>query len=256
MAMWNRFKRMVRSNVNRLKADPDPLVRGVGGSLSKLDENLVTLKAHLRVLETQVERLRRREVELDALVQASEAHGATTKAITHQTELFEVRRQLASKEADLTQTQSALERAMAVKAAYREVTDDAKTTPVSQPGAEPAATASPPPAAPRAATPEEVEAWEAEASPPADPSIQIRVQPRGSKKTIGEGDSGPVSALNLEESREIASKTLGEQASLPAAQPASGESLLDELEKLGKLRESGALTDEEFARAKRRLLGG
>lgn len=252
MAMWNRFKRMVRSNVGRLKSDPDPLVRGVSGSLSKLDENLVTLKAHLRLLESQIQRLRRRQAELAALVQASEAHAATTKALTHQTDLLEVQRQLASKEADLEQTQSALERALAVKAAYREVTQDAKGT---APTAE-----SPRPAlgVPQVASPEDVAAWEAKhaTQAPQAGGLEIRVQPRGPRKTIGEGDSGPV-PVPLDESREIAPKTLGEPelTQQDAPKSASGESLLEELEKLGKLRESGALTDEEFTRAKRRLLG-
>lgn len=254
MAMWNRFKRMVRSNVGRLKSDPDPLVRGVSGSLSKLDENLVTLKAHLRLLESQIQRLRRRQAELTALVQASEAHAATTKALTHQTDLLEVQRQLASKEADLEQTQSALERALAVKAAYREVTQEAK-------GAAPTAEAAPQASSnvPAVASPEDVAAWEAEhasGSAPDAAGLEIRVQPRGPRKTIGEGDSGPVT-VPLDESREIAPKTLGEPELTQQASPksASGESLLEELEKLGKLRESGALTDEEFTRAKRRLLG-
>jgi len=254
MAMWNRFKRMVRSNVGRLKSDPDPLVRGVSGSLSKLDENLVTLKAHLRLLESQIQRLRRREAELSALVQASEAHAATTKALTHQTDLLEVQRQLASKEADLEQTQSALERALAVKAAYREVTQEAK-------GSAPTAEAPQPSSSvPAVASPEDVAAWEAEHAsgdaPEAAGGLEIRVQARGPRKTIGEGDSGPVT-VPLDESREIAPKTLGEPELTQQDSPnsASGESLLEELEKLGKLRESGALTDEEFTRAKRRLLG-
>ncbi|MEZ6185695.1 MAG: SHOCT domain-containing protein [Planctomycetota bacterium] len=252
MAMWNRFKRMVKSNVNRLRADPDPLVRGLGGSQDKLDENLVTLKAHLRVLEKQIERLQRREAELAALVQASAAHAATTKALTHETELLEVRRQLAEKQADLQQTQAALERAQAVKAAYREVLDE-------KPAVGPAPSVAPPsapPSAGAAASAEAVAAWEAEqnAAPRPEPApldLEIRVQPRG-QKTIGDAGSGPV-VPGLEESREISPKTLGERRE---SEPVGGEALLKELEKLGKLRESGALTEDEFTRAKRRLLGG
>ncbi|MBN8870959.1 MAG: SHOCT domain-containing protein [Solirubrobacterales bacterium] len=41
----------------------------------------------------------------------------------------------------------------------------------------------------------------------------------------------------------------------PAA-PAAGESRLDQLEKLGRLKESGVLDDEEFAAEKKRILGG
>ncbi|GAA3772008.1 hypothetical protein GCM10022403_004100 [Streptomyces coacervatus] len=40
-----------------------------------------------------------------------------------------------------------------------------------------------------------------------------------------------------------------------AAQPSAGSALLDELKRLGELRDQGVLTDEEFAAAKARLLG-
>ncbi|MER7750418.1 SHOCT domain-containing protein [Kitasatospora sp. NPDC097643] len=39
------------------------------------------------------------------------------------------------------------------------------------------------------------------------------------------------------------------------AGPAAGDRLLDQLERLAALHRSGALTDEEFARAKQRLIG-
>ncbi len=41
----------------------------------------------------------------------------------------------------------------------------------------------------------------------------------------------------------------------PALAAASGEDLVERLERLGALRAAGQLTDEEFARAKQRLLG-
>ncbi|NUP40418.1 MAG: SHOCT domain-containing protein [Streptomyces sp.] len=41
----------------------------------------------------------------------------------------------------------------------------------------------------------------------------------------------------------------------PAAQPSAGSGLLDELKRLGELRDQGVLTDAEFAAAKSRLLG-
>jgi hypothetical protein len=44
-------------------------------------------------------------------------------------------------------------------------------------------------------------------------------------------------------------------AAPPAAAPA-GDSLTDELERLATLRDRGVLSDEEFAAAKSRLLGG
>ncbi|HRV61009.1 MAG TPA: SHOCT domain-containing protein, partial [Solirubrobacterales bacterium] len=45
---------------------------------------------------------------------------------------------------------------------------------------------------------------------------------------------------------------------LPAQPPASSpeDSRLDQLEKLGRLKEAGVLDDEEFAAEKKRILGG
>ncbi|NUQ97360.1 MAG: SHOCT domain-containing protein [Streptomyces sp.] len=43
-------------------------------------------------------------------------------------------------------------------------------------------------------------------------------------------------------------------AAPPASQPSAGSSLLDELTRLGELRDQGVLTDTEFAAAKARLL--
>jgi len=41
----------------------------------------------------------------------------------------------------------------------------------------------------------------------------------------------------------------------PQAAPAQGPSMLDQLNQLNELRQQGALTDEEFAAAKAKLLG-
>jgi hypothetical protein len=42
----------------------------------------------------------------------------------------------------------------------------------------------------------------------------------------------------------------------PAPEPAGGADMLDQLEKLGQLRDAGVLTDEEFAAQKARILAG
>jgi hypothetical protein len=42
----------------------------------------------------------------------------------------------------------------------------------------------------------------------------------------------------------------------PQAAPAQGPSMIDQLNQLNELRQQGALTDEEFAAAKAKLLGG
>jgi hypothetical protein len=61
-------------------------------------------------------------------------------------------------------------------------------------------------------------------------------------------------------------QVVGTPAAVPAATPgppahvataaADGASMADQLQRLGELRADGILTDEEFATAKRRLIGG
>lgn len=46
------------------------------------------------------------------------------------------------------------------------------------------------------------------------------------------------------------------QAEPPAPEPAAGPSMVDQLNQLTTLHQQGALTDEEFAAAKAKLLGG
>ncbi|MER6397849.1 MULTISPECIES: SHOCT domain-containing protein [unclassified Kitasatospora] len=56
--------------------------------------------------------------------------------------------------------------------------------------------------------------------------------------------------------REAAAKAPAAPAGAPAVAPAaSGTELLDQLERLTALHTAGALTDEEFSRAKQRLIG-
>jgi hypothetical protein len=44
-------------------------------------------------------------------------------------------------------------------------------------------------------------------------------------------------------------------APVPAAEPAGGPSMLDQLNQLAELHQSGTLTDDEFSAAKAKLLG-
>lgn len=53
----------------------------------------------------------------------------------------------------------------------------------------------------------------------------------------------------------LARNALRQQTPAPAAATSSGTELLDQLERLAALHAAGALTDEEFARAKQRLIG-
>lgn len=57
-----------------------------------------------------------------------------------------------------------------------------------------------------------------------------------------------------EQSAAPASPPQYEQPPAPAP-PAAGDALLDQLQKLGELRDTGVLTEEEFATQKARILG-
>ncbi|SDC59385.1 SHOCT domain-containing protein [Rhodococcus tukisamuensis] len=52
-----------------------------------------------------------------------------------------------------------------------------------------------------------------------------------------------------------AQQVQAQQAAAPAAAPAGGDDLIAKLQQLGQLRDSGVLTDDEFAAAKAKLLG-
>jgi hypothetical protein len=58
-----------------------------------------------------------------------------------------------------------------------------------------------------------------------------------------------------EQGQEQAQEQAAAPAPQPQAAPATGGPPVDELERLAQLHSSGALTDEEFASAKARLLG-
>jgi hypothetical protein len=74
--------------------------------------------------------------------------------------------------------------------------------------------------------------------------------PKIGGKGDGEGASDAPTAVHAQAEADT--------AVLPAqpAAPAAGESRLDQLEKLGRLKEAGVLDDEEFAAEKKRILDG
>ena len=62
--------------------------------------------------------------------------------------------------------------------------------------------------------------------------------------------------LNIEKQyRDDSDQEVAEQASDQASQEGSEPSYLDELERLGKLRDQGVITEEEFEAKKKQLLG-
>jgi hypothetical protein len=248
-------------------------VRELDKELPKIDEGLVTIKGHVTFLERKLHKLKTRESELTAKVQAAEARGAATAA-TYEVDLEGVRIELAGTDTQLSQARVALEKAEAVKRAYVEQK-----------------------AAQLASAREQLDLAEGHAAPPPPPPAdddgappRVKVSARGETSESGGSERrktiGPDAALPTERprppvddeaepvaktmgpapERSSAPKTLGEpddgKTIGPQTQPAAEEQpgghgdLVAELERLGKLLSAGALTQEEFAAAKAKLLEG
>ncbi|MEM3711854.1 MAG: PH domain-containing protein [Thermoprotei archaeon] len=76
---------------------------------------------------------------------------------------------------------------------------------------------------------------------------------RSSVVKWGEGGIGEIQAIPSEKAKKIAS-IIGGYSRVRVDQPPQG-GLVDQLAKLAELREKGAITDEEYASLKRRLIG-
>lgn len=103
-------------------------------------------------------------------------------------------------------------------------------------------------------------------APAAEPAASADASSSGLQKTLGPGSETPGPSPDASGSSSGRStKSLGPATPAPApapaasssaaAAPAGGDRLLDELERLGKLLEAGAISAEEFAAAKKKLLG-
>lgn len=326
MPLWDRFTRMVKSNVGRFLDDPTDQsgasrrlqqrmkeLRARDGELKQLDEQIITLKGNATFLERKLEKLRRREAELEAKAKSATAHGAGMVATNHEIDLTDARRETAMAEAELSSTRLAVERAEAAKralveekatrlAAAQEALLEAELGPgaVAEREAERvAAERSAPPAtrtpsagaplikvSPRGAPPPA----EAEPSAPqktigpgvasaASPAAAQSSEESGRSKTVGPGEdlllkptgaalgdppaaASPVKSLGPAPTPPAGTVTAHTPVASephvppgPASAPARGDQLLDELERLGKLLEAGAITPDEFAAAKKKLLG-
>lgn len=320
MPLWDRFTRMVKSNVGRLLDDPLEKsgagkrleqrmkeLRARDGELKALDEQLITLKGHATFLERKLEKLKLKEAEHEARLKAAATHGSIT-AIGAEGDLKAARADTAQTEAELVGTRSAVERAEATKralveekaarlAAAQEALLEAETHVPPAPSPTPSSSAIPRAAA--AAPPPEIVRIDpvAPVGPlePAANGPRIKVTPRGGaddspRKTIGPdpggitlrptesapaGASAPAKTLGPVEGEKrtapvgegdlssSGSKRIGAVDPAPPAPapapavvqvPKNADQLLDELERLGKLLEAGAISPEEFAAAKKKLL--
>ncbi|MGE0710339.1 MAG: SHOCT domain-containing protein [Planctomycetota bacterium] len=247
MSMWKRLRRAVSSNLERFREDP--LLRDPRG----LAADLETLRTQISLLEGDRRRLAAEEEVLAARIRAALGGGRRSEGLDHAETLSKVRRDIALVDGQLERARAAVARAEGVDRELR--------------GDELAARAQD--------TVERLER-ELEARPETSRAPGARAdvpEPTGSK-TLGAGagggrggDSGPVrvgaektlgeetpARAAADEAPSPAEKTFGEQSLSPAPARAGGD-IIDELERLGRLREQGILDEDEFARAKKKLLG-
>lgn len=330
--MWQRFKRMVRSNLGRLNdlAGPADALRGEQQQLEKglaeVQRSIAELKGQLHVLEEKQRKATRREPELRALVEAAQQRGNAELVSRYGSELETVRSDQTSVVRQLAVAREALEKGERARATFVEAlakkkaeiqehrrvlaeleAEDAggKTNHEADlalaraglydPG--PAVpTFTPAPGAPGLQSPVDpfvddahharpssktigAEATPASgiATPQAGPKTigaQPETPPAGSPAAPGGKTIGPVVVTRAPTQAEPASaappppverlaikvRPLGGAAL--AAPPAAADAqspardVVGELERLAALHAAGALTDDEMAHAKKKLLGG
>jgi flagellar biosynthesis chaperone FliJ len=332
--MWQRFKRMVRSNLGRLNdlAGPGDALKGeqlqLEKGLSEVQRSIAELKGQLHVLEEKQRKATRREPELKALVEAAQQRNNTELVVRYGSELETVRSDQTSVVRQLAVAREALEKGERARATFVEAlakkkaeiqehrrvlaeleAEDAgnKTNhdadlALARAGlfdAGPAVpTFTPAPGAPGLQSPltptaavddaaPRSKTIGAEATPAsgiatplagpktigASPETPPTGSPAANGKTIGIGpivvtppavaaepraDAAPRAPLPVEKLA-IKVRPLGGAAvtAPPTADTRTpARDVVGELERLAALHAAGALTDDEMAHAKKRLLGG
>ena len=257
--MWKRIKRVVRSNIGRLQPDPfafRDLSRGAR------DEGLATIKAQVVLLERELTRIAGEEASLGERVRAALEGGRREEALGHAQAIARLRDERARLERQLEATRKVADRAAAhpqrasedpllaaaaeetLARLERSLTDEGDPVRSKTLGGELGASDRAP-----------------ERSKTLGGAMSVHAAPtpaREVRKTIGPGPEAALapaaeSAPPTAAPSTAAPRTLGVA---PAGEaPASG-GLLDELERLGRLKAQGVLSEAEFERAKAKLLEG
>lgn len=124
--MWQRFKRMVRSNLGRLNdlKGPGDALRGEQQQLEKglaeVQRSIAELKGQLHVLEEKQRKATRREPELRALVEAAQQRSSAELAVRYTSELETVRADQTSAVRQLAVAREALEKGERARATFVE----------------------------------------------------------------------------------------------------------------------------------------
>lgn len=268
MSMWKRLQRAVSSNLERFRDDPLGTLKA---DLVGLNADLDTIREQVRLLEQDLARLVQEENRLSDAIRAALTGGDRERGLDLATRVSEVRRDKVRVERQLESARRVVARISTLEQSLHEaeaaaplsredelvIKVRAKET-LSQLERELGAPEVPAPArpAPGGVNPGKTLGGGSELA-----AEGIR---RSATKTLGGSQIGarpePPAAESLSEgasqivARPSASgeKTLGGSE---AAGETEGLDLVAELERLAQLKESGALSDEEFLLAKQRLLG-
>lgn len=299
--MWKRIKRVVRSNLGRLR--DDPLSQGPR-DLRALGENLATVRQQALLLQKDLRRLEDEEGALGARIRKALDANERPVALELASSLKHVREEKARVERQLAAARRVLDKAEGVQ--QRLERSGALERSGSAPSALGASALEEAAEETLARMARELAQGGADRAPSTEERSQEPDEERGrsapreksigqdavghdtrrvaSDKTIG-ADSGPTAVPAGEQAaRSPRSKTIGpvdqpadptdapqvapSQAPTPAQAPSppvvhapptvaasAPDRLLDELERLARLREAGVLSAEEFDIAKRRVLG-
>jgi cell division septum initiation protein DivIVA len=238
MSMWKRLSRAVSSNMERFRDDPLGTIKR---DIANFNADLATVREQVRRLEADLARLTTEDQTLGDMIAAALKAGDRDRGLDLAGRLSEVRRDKARVERQLETTRQVVRKAEGVERTL----DSERATRVPAPAIKVRAR-------------ETLERLERELE--AEPSSSA-------DKTLG-SDASPAPSEVPAAERPTATKTFGAASVEPdAPEPQSpGEAigtpvggtpesdLVDELERLAQLKESGALSEEEFGAAKKKLI--
>jgi phage shock protein A len=228
--MWKRIKRVVKSNLGRFSADPT--AAPARADLDDLGESIEVVLMQVALLEKDLAGLNAEEEALSKKIRAALDAGDRSLATQDASALARVRDSKLKISGQLQAARSVCARAEGV------------SRDLENPGLQ-------------AAADETLARMERELGVPSSrtPARKTVGDDSGgvtAAKTIG-GDAGAVP--DDAEDEPPSAKTIGGEDAPEPAEATSGGDLVEELERLGQLLEQGVLSEDEFRRAKAKLLG-
>ncbi|MBL4845741.1 MAG: hypothetical protein JKY65_09455 [Planctomycetes bacterium] len=248
MSMWKRLSRAVSSNLERFRDDPLGTIKR---DIASFNADLVTVREQVRLLEIDLARLTTEAESLGDMIATALKAKDRERALDLAGRLSEVRRDKGKVERQLAATRQVVRRAEGVERTLDEERVTSAPDPVIKIRAR-----------------ETLERLErdlaTDSTSSADKSIGSKVQgaspaPVPAERPAATKTLGGASVEPEDPMPRGSEKTLGAEAAAPEASVESSEGeaqpdLVDELERLAKLKEEGALSEEEFKAAKRKLI--